>query len=188
VTIGASGLLALAACASVADLDVNYVPSAPPGDADAGAGADGGEDAQRRVRESSVEPTDVQAPVFPASNLAACDAGLGEEAGCDDSAGLGCCLTAQGATCIEQREAPALCAGNVFVACRTSVPDSLCCWRNGPKGHFAVYAADCAGGRLACLDDTGCAEGVSCVTKQCGTVNPFTIGECGGQPVCPGEF
>ncbi|MBX3221750.1 MAG: hypothetical protein KF795_14635 [Labilithrix sp.] len=176
----------LGACATVAELDVTYASS--DFSEDSGSDASGVDDASRTVRESSVEPVDAQAPTSAASDLGPCDGGLGESSGCDDTAGLGCCLGKDEAVCIELVEAPVRCKGDVFVACRQSRGDDMCCWRTTANGRIAAYAADCKGGAIACLDSAGCPDGVTCLTKSCGVANPFLIGECGRTPTCPEEL
>jgi hypothetical protein len=168
------------ACSEVAKLDLAYT---------ADGGADAGEDARQKVRPSNVEPADSAISVPLPTDLGGCDGGLGESAGCDDTAGLGCCLTASGSQCIEQREAPLRCTSAVFLACRQSSSDSQCCWRTSGDARFTAYAATCDDGAIACLDAAGCPAGESCQTRDCvlgGTI--FTFGACGSTaPKCPGE-
>lgn len=173
----------MVACSQVAALDVAYVGSD-------GGGVDAATDAPHVTRDGGASTSSAIPILFDGSNptaLGQCNGGLGAEAGCDDTAGLGCCLEPHGSTCMEQREAALRCAGNVFVACRQSQPDSPCCWRAFGSSRMAVYAGDCAEDPVACIDSSGCPLGQSCTTRQCGDPgNAFTIGACGSvAPDCP---
>jgi hypothetical protein len=193
-----------AACASVADLDVSYGNGSSSG----GGGADASEDTRQKVRESLL---DASPPIFPPNVIedgggglpCYAEAGLSgeEDGGCDEGAGNGCCLRSNltaGSVCMSQAEARAQqCsapnAKGVFVACRQSRGDDVCCWRDlgngsgGGKGAF--YAADCDGGPVACIEDAGCAIfGQACTTKTCAK-GGFVIGQCGSNPPsCPEDL
>jgi hypothetical protein len=197
VTLGPLLLLAAvsaAACASIAELDVQYPPDATS-EPD-GAALDG----PRTVRESSTTVPEAGTIKLEPSPLTPCkgdEAGLVEDGGefdggCDPSAGLGCCIkTAGESACLQQWEAPVACKESVFVTCRRSDGDSACCWRPNPngKGRTAVFAAECEAG-VACVDDADCpAEGplAGCHTKKCSSVD-FPIGECGSDPKCPEDL
>jgi hypothetical protein len=198
----ASSAAVVIACADVADLGVSYegrdaapktmtndaaavAPATTP-DRDAGLG-----DVRQKVRPSSVVPVDASRPEPPHDVLFPCDVdgGAGEETGCNTSAGLGCCISPLGATCMGQGEARTTCAGlgsrTLFIACVQGQGDSACCWHTGANGHrTAAYGADCSdGGTVACIDDNGCPADQKCVTTQCGTA-ALTIGECGREPEC----
>lgn len=186
-----------AACATVADLDVTY------GQGSESDGVDASDDARQKVRESSI---DASTPVLPPSVIedggglpCHAEAGLSgeEDGGCDESAGNGCCLRnnlAAGSACMSQAEARAQCsapsAKGVFVACRQSRGDDVCCWRDlGGGGKGAFYAAGCDGGSIACVEDAGCAIfGQACATKACQR-GGFLIGQCGSNPpACPEDL
>jgi hypothetical protein len=186
------------ACARVADLDVAYSPDAGAragaGDAGAGGGSADGSAAvpgRQNVRPSAVTPVDAALPPAPILlHIGSCgsDAGLGPT-GCDETAGLGCCLSPSGSTCMESNDAPTACAGDVFIACVQSNDEGTCCWRSTGSSRHAVYTAECEGGAVACIDPSGCIGG-PCATVTCGPPgSTFTIGQCGDvPPPCPGDL
>lgn len=183
-----------AACASIADLDVQYPAEATGADDVGDAIADG----PRFVRESSTTLLDAGKIVLEPGPMTPCigEAGLDDDGGCDEKAGLGCCIktaaaddAASSSACMQQWQAPTECPDYVFIACRRSVDDSTCCWRTNGKGRSAVYTGVCEGG-LACVDDADCpSEGplAGCHVKTCPSV-AFPIGECGADPKCPEEL
>jgi hypothetical protein len=178
--------ISMVACSDVASLDVAYVG----GDGGDGGKGDGGGGTAPISRDGGPSPSSEIPILFDGASptaLGPCNGGLGADAGCDDTEGLGCCLDARGSTCMEQAEAPLRCAGNVFVACRQSEPDSPCCWRTVSGSRMAVYAGDCGEDPIACIDSNGCPLGQGCATKQCGDPShAFTIGACGSVPPdCP---
>jgi hypothetical protein len=177
-------LLAVAACSTLADLDVAYDGN----DAGDGDGGDGG----RRVRDSSAEaePTPDQPTLAPSAQVP-CNDSTDPDGGCDIAQGLGCCLKPGASMCIFQWEATALCAGGTFVGCREDDPDSPCCWRTVNGVRQAVHAAFCDGGAHACVvnPDSGgsrCEQG-TCTQSVCnvGAAGTFTIGACGATEPCP---
>jgi hypothetical protein len=185
---------AIVACASVADLGVAYDPNHS---SEGGVGndtPDGGQGAvdanRQKVRESTESRDTPPPPAPPPPIVHGCDpsGGLGANTGCDTTAGFGCCIGAANETCMETRSADALCGGlgaSLFVTCRQGDGDSACCWRTAANGaRSTAFAADCSGGSIACLDDSGCPSGVSCHTHDCGAP-AIKIGECGKDPVCP---
>lgn len=181
--VSATVAVFVVACSDVAPLDVAYAVN------DGGAG-DGGGNGPRITRDGGPSASSAIPIIFDGSNptsLGQCNGGLGADAGCDDTAGLGCCLDSHGSTCMGQDEAPLRCAANTFVACRQSQPDSPCCWRTVGAGQMAVYAGDCGDDPIACLDSSGCPLGTGCATKECGDRgHTFTIGACGSvAPACP---
>ena len=206
LAIGVSFFVAmLAACASVADLDVKYQPEvtgADGGGAEDGGAEDGGLDAlpprRGNVRDSTVVMADVHQPKEERNTiLGTCDVGDlddgGFDAGCDTQAGLGCCigkvddaLTTE-ATCLEQGrfdrcKTRSATKPAVFLGCLRSTNDTPCCWRTVSNVRVALPSVDCDGGVAACLVDEDCPNR-DCHTVSCkGNV---TFGECGGSPKCP---
>jgi len=188
-----------AACASVADLEVTYGGNGAAGDQDAASDPDA---ARQKVRESQVEAS---APMLPdpiedGGGGLPCfaEAGLSgeEDGGCDESVGNGCCLRSASSVCMSQAEARAQQCGSpsakaVFVACRQSRSDDMCCWRDlgAGGGRAAFYSGSCDGGTIACIDDSGCVPfGLTCATTSCAP-SGFVIGQCGATaPPCPGAL
>jgi hypothetical protein len=184
-----------AACATVADLDVTYNNNNNPD-----ASADAFDEANRqKVRESSVENPDVQPPINPLSaEIPSCDAmlpsdsGIDPDGGCDIRQGLGCCITQSAQICMEQRAFEEQCLKQrgpnvVFIGCRQSEDDSVCCWTGEGPGRVARFKGECDGGTIACVDSTGCGGG-DCATIECSkSAGPkLIIGQCGSvPPACP---
>jgi len=108
---------------------------------------------------------------------------------CDQTEGLGCCLSNGASYCAQS---DGTCGANgpaVFVGCERSDPttESLCCWTSEGAGAGATaltgYAADCGARAMACVDDSDCA-GEKCNHLACDGV---TLGVCGAgaMPACP---
>jgi hypothetical protein len=174
---------ALAACATIAEVDVAYSP-ATAGD----GGPPGFADGSRIVRDSTVETSRPVVVPLPPGPGTPCNGNLGADAECDDTAGMGCCLTGGASLCLFQWERETKCsAPSVFVACRQSTDDAPCCWRKDKVGNpVAMFAADCDGGLTACVAEAGCSNGQTCVTRTC-PGDPLEIGACGQAPKCPNE-
>jgi hypothetical protein len=171
---------ALAACSTIADLELTY------GDEDGDASTDAG----RRVRDSSFEAEPgIDPPTSTPSTQAPCS-DTDPDAACDFSQGLGCCLKPGASACIYQSEAPALCAGGVFVGCREGDNDNPCCWRTVNGMRVALHAASCNAGPPACIVHDGggsTCEGTTCVETSCAVGNGgiFKVGACGAMQSCP---
>lgn len=155
----ASPLLVLLACESATNLDVSY------------AGPDGGGDA---VAADAANPApDGGEPT------------LFEGCPCDQSAGLGCCVTSAGAFCTDDF---GTCNGakGEWLRCskRDPVFESECCWEGSGTGAQTRFAAACDGGPTACLTDADCVgTGQACKTTTC---SGFTFGQCAqAAPSCP---
>lgn len=191
ISVGVAIIVGVSVCACAADLDLIYSDGDAAPVNDAAIDPDG---ARQKVRESQIEAGASPDPLVVGDSgglPCSAEAGLSED-GCDEGAGNGCCLrTAAEAICISQSErcgSPA--EKTVFVACRQSRPDDMCCWRNLPGGgRGAFYSGACDGGTIACLDDAGCADfGLACTTTSCAPTG-FVIGQCGNTaPPCPGSF
>lgn len=189
--------LAVAACGTIAELDVKYdsVTATVDGGSDVDSSTtDGGP--PRIIRDSSFVEPEGGASIPPdPSDAGPCGADSDDGGGCDFAQGLGCCLLpAQGSACIYQWEIADKCKGGVFVGCRGDDPfsESACCWRDGPENSkMSVLAASCDGGRHACNTAAGydCAPGTgTCIEEPpCSlAVGSYQIGTCGSDPVkCP---
>lgn len=131
----------------------------------------------------------------PSLRQLACS-GLAVDAGCDPSAGMGCCLAASSDmtgsdnACLDQAQhySSSGCKsdGDVFLGCLSSNPDSTCCWQ--PEGNRRMdtrFRTDCDGGVEACdptADGGSCATGGACTPATCKGV---VVGYCGGgAPPC----
>lgn len=152
------------------------------------------DDAGRIVGDSSIDvrerPSD--GGTLPMLVTLACPF-LDPDAGCDPSAGMGCCLPKSGTgnTCAEQvqyfSQATTFCkaAGDVFLTCVASDPDSLCCWGAGASGtQHTAKASSCDKGPESCnplAGGTTCSKGQPCVTAKC---NGLDVGACGKAPPC----
>jgi hypothetical protein len=185
--------IAVVACGTVADLDVQYdsVGATMDGSVvDPSTTPDAG---QVILRDSSFVEPDVEAPRIDPSDAGPCEPDSDDGGGCDFSQGLGCCLLPAGnSRCIFQWEISAKCTGGLFVGCRGDDPnsESACCWRDGPPGsnsRMSVLGASCDGGAHACNVEAGagCASG-SCTETTCLlSAGSFTVGSCGPQLTCP---
>lgn len=159
------------------------------------AGSEGGvlpDDAGRSVADSEVDalPRQNDGAIAPTSSAPLPCSGF--DAGCDPTAGQGCCLKggANDGTsnaCFEQARVFGGNAcndpGDVFLGCLSSDSDSACCWEPGKNTRFR---ASCTGGPEACdpLAATGavCTLGGACTAIVCKGV---TVGYCGsGAPPC----
>ena len=188
--------IAVAACGTIADLDVKYdsVTTTVDGGGDIDPSTTDG--APRIIRDSSFVEPDAGAlvPLDP-SDAGPCGADSDDGGGCDFAQGLGCCLLPVGnSACIYQWEIAEKCKNGVFVGCRGDDPytESACCWRDGPaNSKMSVLAASCDGGRHACNTEAGygCAPGTgNCIEElPCSLdVGSYQIGTCGSDPVhCP---
>lgn len=120
----------------------------------------------------------------------------GLDAGCDPTAGMGCCLAGSSDTtgsnnaCYEQVQHYSASAckddGDVFLGCLSSNSDSTCCWQ--PEGSNRMntrFRTDCDGGIEACdpnADGGSCVTGGACTPTTCKGV---VVGYCGGgTPPC----
>lgn len=186
--------IALAACGTIADVDVKYDSVSASVDGGGNIDSSVAEAAPRIIRDSSVvEPDAGPLPVLDPSDAGPCGADSDDGGGCDFAQGLGCCLLPAGSSaCIYQWEIGAKCQGGVFVGCRGDDPstESACCWRDGPSNSkMSVLAASCDGGLHACNTDAGygCATGTCTEEPPCSlAVGAYQIGTCGPQPVhCP---
>lgn len=188
--------VALAACGTIADLDVKY--DSVTASVDGGGSIDpstteGG--TPRIIRDSSfVEPDAAALPILDPSDAGPCGQDSDDGGGCDFAQGLGCCLLPAGSSaCIYQWEIEKKCQGGVFVGCRGDDPytESACCWRDGPaNSKMSVLAASCDGGVHACNTAAGygCPSGESCNEgPPCSlAVGAYQIGTCGPNAVqCP---
>lgn len=120
----------------------------------------------------------------------------GFDAGCDPTAGMGCCLAGSSDTtgsnnaCLEQVQHYNSTAckdpGDVFLGCLGSDTDSVCCWEpEGSDRKNTRFRADCDGGVEACdpnADGGSCSTGGTCMPTICKGV---VVGYCGGgTPPC----
>lgn len=178
VAAAAVSFVAIAACSTIADLDIAY------SEGDAAPVVEAG---RRPVRDSSFEgAVRVERPASAVSGQLPCfDA---PDASCDMSEGLGCCIVSGTSKCIFHHEAQARCAGGVFVGCREDHPDSPCCWRTIGGVKQALHAADCADNLHACVvsDGGSSCPGTACRERDCdvGDGGVFKIGACGVEPTC----
>jgi hypothetical protein len=188
--LAAFGIVAgvLAACASLANLDVQYTGSTADAGGDAAAQKNGLADAAQEPAKTPSDGPDTGGPPVSSSPLTPCDGGVGTAGGCDQSQGFGCCLSPSGSKCVSLGELATACSGSVFIGCSQSDPElGACCWRDVGNVRQANLAGDCDGGTIACLGNNDCPEGIACATKECGPPgNSFRIGQCGSAaPDCP---
>jgi hypothetical protein len=174
----ALAVAALAACAGVADLDVNYKELAT---------ADGGlpEASAPAVDATAAAPRPLLSPIRDGGNPAD-PSTLGQPGGacpCDESQGLACCATANGASCSSDQVS---CEAKNGAFLRCSGPDfegSFCCLhRHGGSSETALAATCQDGTSIVCTYDTDCPNG-KCTLGSC--PGGVTIGTCDGTPVCP---
>jgi hypothetical protein len=159
-------LAAALACESAANLDVSYA-NVQSGDASAETGA----------------TPDAGDP--DASESGAGELGIVEGCPCDQTAGLGCCVTPNGAFCTNDL-GDCTSAKGEWLRCSKRDPafESECCWSGSGTGAFTRFAATCDGGTTACLMDADCAG----TNQACNTVTcaGFTFGQCApNAPSCP---
>jgi hypothetical protein len=120
---------------------------------------------------------DADAGPPPGNELEACP--------CDESAGLGCCVTSNGPSFCTANEAACNAEKGVYMKCLRQNPlhESVCCWHGSGPGALTAYAAFCDGGVSACLESSDCAGGQKCTTTKC---NEVVVGACGDvAPACP---
>ncbi len=179
-----------AAIACTAGEDIAYQSSPITGDGGVdGPVADGG---GRIVGDSTIDVRERTGDSggFPPSMPFKCT-GLDPDAGCDPTAGLGCCLAAAsdpvgtGNKCFEQREAfegtQCAAAKDVFIACLSSDSDNTCCWHKEANNTTNTrYRAACDGGVEAC-DPTADGGGVCAMKAKCNAVTckGVVVGYCG---------
>ena len=167
----------LAACAGVADLDVKYKE---------GAAADGGsspEASAPAVDAAATRPLlspirDSGNPIDPTTL-----GSLGGRCPCDETQGLACCSTSNGASCsLDQASCDA--QNGAFLRCAgPDVEGSFCCLhRHGSTSETALAARCQDGTSIVCTYDTDCPNG-KCTLGSC--PGGVTIGTCDGTPVCP---
>lgn len=156
------------------------------------------DDAGRIIFESGVPVKErPEASTLPPPNPQPCVGLVTQDGGaCDTTAGFGCCLDPgqPDASCEEQVQysAGAFCATSnaFFVACTSSIDDSLCCLQPNANGSFNTrYRASCDGGVETCdpSQDGGFCTTGSCTAVTCTKAN-ITIGFCGATPpgfTCP---
>ena len=162
----------LAACAGVADLDVNYTGGATTTTEDGGGTVTPGADAS-------------DAPPFVAHGDAGDTSELGQQGSacpCDSSQGLACCVSAGGATCTTD-QAGCQAQTGAFLRCFGPDPEgSFCCAHHETGAVQTALAAECRPGTsIVCTIDTDCPNG-KCTIGSCGGAR---IGTCDGTPVCP---
>ena len=132
------------------------------------AGADGGDGGGVADGGLLTMPPHDDGGFVPSIMPLACN---GLDAGCDPTAGMGCCLAGSSDTtgndnaCYEQVQHYNASAckndGDVFLACLSSNADSTCCWQ--PEGSNRMntrFRSDCDGGIEACDPN---ADGGSCL-------------------------
>ena len=155
-------LALVVACESATNLDVSYATPDAGADAATGGDPDAGE----------------AGPTGEITVLDACP--------CDTAAGLGCCVTANGAFCTNDHTT---CTGEKgeFLRCahREAAFESECCWRGSGAGATTRFAAVCDDGPTACLTDADCAGAThpTCSRTKCAG---FEFGQCAATPpACP---
>ena len=165
-------VLACAACATVADLEVNR----PEGEAEiADRDGKGTEDGSTPVVDAGI---DAATPAEDAgSPVHAC--------GCD--AGSACCIRSSSAPACD---APASCTepGALVVGCVRGGTDGRdCCWKPDGGVALASFGAGCASNTAACQSNDDClAHGGKCTTLLC---KGIALGVCASAApswfVCP---
>lgn len=155
-------VLSLGACESVTNLEVRY------GDA-------------RAAVEDAAGDGEAGTPGGETGVLPGCP--------CDETAGLGCCMPANGkAFCTTEAETCAAAKGT-YLRCVRPDPgtESACCWRPSTAvGSATGLAGSCDGGVTACSDDFDCAgTGETCAKAVC-LGGAIVIGACAkAPPACP---
>lgn len=165
-------VVACAACATVADLEVNR-PVPDPGASD--RDGEGTEDGSIPVVEAGSD-----APISPGD-----DGGPVHACGCD--AGSACCIRS---TSTPACDLPASCteSGSLAVGCVRSGSDGRdCCWKPDGGSAQASFGPGCASDGAACQTDADCvAFGGKCTTLVC---KGIALGVCAASApswfVCP---
>ena len=167
----------------------------------AGTGVDSGivpDEAGRLVGEGGVietRPANDGGGVPPPLTVSAC-AMLDPDGGCDPTAGLGCCLSGDPknpsfpAACVdlEQYTVGNYCekAKDVFIACRSSDSDNVCCWGPGAGNTMiARFRPGCFDGGYESCDPSPSAvqpvcpnTGGGCTPVSCHGID---VGYCGAE-------
>jgi hypothetical protein len=153
-------VVACAACATVADVEVNRpIPGGGEGDRDGDGNVEDGGAPTTTDGDGGAGTDAPSTPDESAPDPFAC--------GCD--AGFACCVrtSAANGTC----DVPSACTepGSLVVGCtRSSINGRDCCWR--PDGGItqAVFTAGCEPSTAACQNATDCAgHGDTCTTLTC---------------------
>jgi hypothetical protein len=156
-------------------------------------GEDGGTDAPARrdapstsdAAEAGVDtgidappaPFDAALTVLPGQLL-----GDGGFCGCEQIAGIGCCVPPDAAPFCSSSYEACTHTGAAFLGCIRSDIDSVCCWHGVGRGSSTAMAVACSDGPVACATDTDCAPGGTCMQAKCGGI---TVGACDQAPTCP---
>jgi hypothetical protein len=169
------GPLALALCSGCAAVGVSYIGE------DAGTDAPTHRDAPRAADAGTDAPPfdDAALMVIPGQLL-----GDGGFCGCEQSAGIGCCVPPDGAPFCSSTYEACTHTGAAFLGCIRGDLDSTCCWHGLGRGSSTAMAAACSDGPVACATDADCAPGGTCLQATCGGI---TVGACNQAPTCPGR-
>jgi hypothetical protein len=166
-------VVACAACATVADLEVNRVDGGGSSDRD-----DADEAGTTPPAEAGQGGADAPAVPDTGPPTVAC--------GCD--AGSACCIRSSSSPSCSD---PSSCTepGSLVVGCTRSSTDGRdCCWSaDGGIARASTGASGCAASTAACIDDDDCvAYGGKCTTLACKGV---AVGVCAASApswfVCP---
>lgn len=170
-------LAACAACATVADLEVNR--------ADGDSGTDSGTDSDARSNERADDPN---APADGGSDVTIADDTGPPVLACNCEAGSACCIRSSAvpacnvSSCSTEQ-------GSLVVGCLRSTTDGRdCCWHPDAGTALASFGAvGCKANSAACQVDGDCiGQGGKCTTLTCQGV---TLGVCSASPppwfVCP---
>jgi hypothetical protein len=176
-------LVALAACAGVADLDVKYKDVGTP---DAGRPSSSGTLAPG----ANVITVDggeqvIVTPVKDAASIVDPET-LGQAGGvcpCDETQGLACCSSSNGAVCTTDQTACNTKSG-VFLRCfGPDLDGAQCCLRRHATTAESGLAGLCGEGTsIVCTFDSDCPNG-KCTIGTC--PGGVSVGTCDGTPVCP---
>lgn len=167
-------LVACAACATVADLEVNR--------ADAGSGSADRNDVDEA---GATPPAEAGAGDGTDTSTTSPDAGPPTAAcGCD--AGAACCIRSSAAPACDVPSCTD--PGSLVVGCvRASTDGRDCCWNADGGVARSTFGAGCASSTAACVTDDDCAgQGGKCTTLACKGV---ALGVCAPSPpswfTCP---
>jgi hypothetical protein len=171
------GLLTLAFCSGCAAVGVSYI------------GEDGGIDAPSRrdappPPDSGTPDAVTDAPAFDAAVAVLSGQLLGDGGfcGCEQNAGVGCCVPPDGAPFCSSTYEACTHTGAAFLGCIRGDLDSICCWHGLGRGSSTAMAAACTEGPVACATDADCAPAGACMQATCGGI---TVGACNQVPTCP---